>query len=142
MTRLVVDSGVAAKWFLKRRSGESHADTALAILRASCDGKVSFHQPPHFTAEVAAVLSRLKPGEALDDLADLLQLEFHIHDAADVYLRACDLAVRLDHHLFDTLYHAIALSLPDAELITADEAYFRKARKHGHVRLLRDFGSN
>lgn len=138
MTRLVVDASVAAKWFLKGR-GESHADKALAILRASCDGQLSFHQPPHFTAEVAAVLSRVKPREAMDDLADLLQLEFRIHDASEIYLRACDLAVRLDHHLFDTLYHGLALSLPATELVTADEAYYRKARKHGHIRLLRDF---
>lgn len=142
MTRMVVDASVAAKWFLKGRSGESHADKALAILRASCDGRIRFHQPSHFTAEVAAVLARLKPREAQDDLADFLELQFHIHDTAEVYKRACDLAIDLGHHLFDTLYHALALSLPQTKLITADEAYYRKALKHGHIRRLRDFDSN
>lgn len=142
MNRLVIDASVAMKWFLRDRSDEPDAAHAVSILQASCEGQVSFHQPPHFTAEVAAVLSRLKSAEAPDDLADLLQLEFHIHDAADVYLRACDLAVELGHHLFDTLYHALALSLPQTELITADQTYYRKAAEHGCIRLLRDFGSN
>ena len=82
------------------------------------------------------MLACLKPREAQGDLADLLELEFHIHDTPVVYQCACDLAVELGHHLFDTLYHAVALSLPDSELVTADEAYFRKAKALGGIRLL------
>lgn len=40
-----------------------------------------------------------------------------------------EVAVRLDHHLFDTLHHAVALSSPDTVLITADRRYQDKA--HG-----------
>lgn len=136
MRRLVIDASVAAKWFLRDRSDEPDAKKAVSILRASSNEQVSFHQPPHFLAEVAAVLARLKPQEAQDDLADLLELEFHIHDTPMVYQRACDLAVELGHHLFDTFYHAVALSLPDTELVTADEVYFRKAEASGGIRLL------
>ena len=139
MTRLVVDASVAVKWFLRDSSIEPDSANALAILRASCNGKISFHQPPHFITEVAAVLSRLKPREAQDDLADLLDLKLHCHNTVEVYLRASELAVQLDHHLFDTLYHAVALSIADTELITADKAYYRKARKQGNIMLLRDF---
>ena len=70
MRRLVIDASVATKWFLRDRSDEPDADKAVSILRASSNEQVSFHQPPHFLAEVAAVLARLKPQEARDDLAE------------------------------------------------------------------------
>ena len=43
-----------------------------------------------------------------------------------VLKRAADLSILLKHHLFDTLYHAVALE-EHATLVTADEAYFAKA---------------
>jgi hypothetical protein len=47
--------------------------------------------------------------------------------------------LRLNHHLFDTLYHAVGLQAPNATLITADERYYRKAEPLGHIVLLEDF---
>jgi hypothetical protein len=47
--------------------------------------------------------------------------------------------VELNHHLFDTLYHAVALKVPDTLFITADTQYFRKAAKLGHIIELKDF---
>lgn len=137
MARLVVDASVAAKWFLKDRADEIHAEKALAILIALRSGQVSLHQPPHFLAEVAAVLARLKPQEAQADLDDLLEIEFHFQDMPSLYQCACHLAIQLNHHLFDTLYHAVALNLPETTLITADETYYRKARALGGICLLR-----
>jgi hypothetical protein len=46
------------------------------------------------------------------------------------------LAIRLNHHVFDTLYHAVALSVPQTTLVTADETYYRKAQAFGAIRLL------
>lgn len=53
-------------------------------------------------------------------------------DGIPLYKRAANLAQTLDHHLFDTLYHAVA---PDrgGTLVTADEHYWRKARELGGV---------
>ncbi len=65
-------------------------------------------QPPHFVAEVAAVLGREKPDEAQDDLVDLLSAEHATVEDRGVYVAAIDLSIRLQHHLFDTLYHAVA----------------------------------
>jgi predicted nucleic acid-binding protein len=48
------------------------------------------------------------------------------------------MAIMLDHHLFDTLYHAVALE-QGATLITADEAYFAKAKDLGSITRLADF---
>lgn len=46
---------------------------------------------------------------------------------------------QLDHHLFDTLYHAVALSIPGAVLVTADHRYFARAQPLGQIAWLADF---
>lgn len=38
----------------------------------------------------------------------------------------------LDHHLFDTLYHAIAFEY-EYTLVTADDHYFRKSQHLGRI---------
>ena len=53
--------------------------------------------------------------------------------------RACEMAIDLKQHLFDTLYHAVALETPGAMLITADERYFRAARSIGGISRLKDW---
>jgi len=53
--------------------------------------------------------------------------------------RATILALETTHHLFDTLYHAVALELEDALLVTADERYHGKAERYGTIRALRDW---
>jgi len=52
---------------------------------------------------------------------------------------AIDLSIRLGHHLFDTLYHAVAFRSPDTTLLTADRRYFDKARDEGRIVLLSQF---
>lgn len=141
MRRLVVDASVAAKWFLADRSDEGDTETATRLLHAFVAGEVRLHQPPHFLAEMSAVLSRIKPADAAQDLADLIALDLTVEADAAVYLCASELAIGLKHHVFDTLYHAVALTNADATLVTADEAYFRKARGEGQVRLLADFAA-
>jgi predicted nucleic acid-binding protein len=55
-----------------------------------------------------------------------------------IYRRAAEIAVALDHHLFDTLYHAVALE-EGATLVTADEACLAKAKGLGGIVSLADF---
>lgn len=136
---VVADASVAAKWFLASAPEEQEGETALQLLRSAVAGTVKLWQPPHFVAEVASVLARLKPEEALIDVRDLLDLEFEQFADEQVYAQATNLAIRLDHHLFDTLYHALALSATDATLVTADHRYFRKARSLGRIELLTDW---
>ena len=136
---VVVDASVAIKWFVSTQAAEAHADRALSILERSVLGSFEMVQPPHFVAEVAAVLARLKPQDAQEDLLDLLQIEFGTLDTPSVYAKATELAVKLRHHLFDTLYHAVALTTPGATLVTADQQYFAKARSEGGIALLSEF---
>lgn len=136
---LVVDASVAIKWFLNFRKDEDHCRQALELLARIGDGRVRMMQPPHFLAEMGAVLAREKPADAVSDLTDLMAVDFESAAEPVVYETACELAVRLGHHLSDTLYHAVALHTPGATLVTADKRYFRNARDAGRIALLADF---
>ena len=137
----VVDASVAVKWFAEGDWAlrEDDIDPALEILKASTRGTLDFYQPPHFLAEVAAVVSRLKPDRAQQYMDDLAQLNITWASPTVAYGRAIELARQLDHHLFDTLYHAVALSIPGAVLVTADRRYFAKAQHLGQIAWLADF---
>jgi predicted nucleic acid-binding protein len=65
-------------------------------------------------------------------------MDLPVSDHADLYGRACDLSVRLGAHVFDTLYHAVALSEPETTLVTADERYYRRALPTGRIVRLAD----
>lgn len=131
MTARVVDASVALKWAFPDGAEELEG-AALTLLHQFIAGDVSLIQPPHWLAEVSAVLARKAPGpeEREQAIGFFYALEAEIPDSPAFYLRAADLAVQLEHHLFDTLYHAVALE-HGAQLITADTAYFRKAGPEG-----------
>jgi predicted nucleic acid-binding protein len=137
----VVDASVAVKWFAEGDwvLREEHIEPALEILKASAHGTIDFYQPPHFLAEVAAVLSCLKPDSAQQDIDNLAALDITWAAPTVAYTRAIDIACQLNHHLFDTLYHAVALSVPNAVLVTADRRYFDKAKHLGQIAWLADF---
>lgn len=137
----VVDASVAVKWFAEGDWAlrEDPIEPALEILKASTRGSLDFYQPPHFLAEVAAVVSRLEPDRAQQYIDNLAQLNITWASPTVAYTRAIALACQLNHHLFDTLYHAVALSIPGAVLVTADRRYFAKAQHLGQIAWLPDF---
>lgn len=92
-------------------------------------------------AEVGAVLTRLAPEQSLSLFQALLARELPMTMEWVVYEEACRLAINLNHHLFDTLYHAVALHSSDAIFITDDTQYFRKAVGLGQIIELKDFPS-
>ena len=136
---LVVDASVALKWFLGERRDEPRAGEATAILRSIDTGRVRMVQPPHFLAEVAAVLAREQPATAGEDMLLLQAIEWEVAEPPEIYATAVELSIRLQHHVFDTLYHATALHADDAALVTADETYYRKAHAQGRIVRLGDF---
>lgn len=139
MNRYVVDASVAVKWFVGDAPDEGNITEALRLLELGATGNAMFMQPPHWVAEIAAVLTRRIPWLTSDNIADLLLLDcVRIVEAAPVYQRAITLSQALNHHLFDTLYHAVALE-ENATLITADRRYYDKARAVGGVMMLEDF---
>lgn len=139
--KVVVDAGVALKWFFRESDDEDDVAPALALLRGVLEDRVSLVQPPHFVAEVSAVLARqsASPAAARAGLRDLLDIEMEFVDSEAIYARAMALAARYGHHVFDTLYHAVALETDGAMLVTADIRYARKAGNEGRMTRLAGF---
>jgi predicted nucleic acid-binding protein len=137
--RIVIDASVVVKWVLNDSEREPDTSRALQLLEGIRDGSVEPLQPTHWLAEVAAVVTRLRPeiAETTLDLLDAMELPM----ATDlmIYKRASRLAAALNHHLFDTLYHAVALER-DATLVTADAPYLRKAGHLGAIMALQAWG--
>lgn len=139
MSRLVLDASVLVKWVLQDDEHEPDTARALTLCESFREGRVSLVQPPHWLAEVAGVCVRLNPTIAVPATALLYAMEIPIRANLEVYRHACELAAELDHHVFDTLYHAVALSLRDTTLVTADRRYYQKAKRKGAIALLSEF---
>ena len=136
--RLVVDASVAVKWFLGSRSEEPHLAQAEAVAAAIGHSETELLAPGHWVAEVIAVLARIDPTAVDDALLFLHDMKPNLIQGVKVLKRAADLSITLNHHLFDTLYHAVALE-ERATLVTADATYFGKSKDLGGVQLLADF---
>jgi predicted nucleic acid-binding protein len=136
--RVVVDASVIVKWVL---TDEEDAEPALSLLAQIKSGTLALLQPPHWLAEVAAVITRVRP-QIADSVIELLDvMEFPTTGDKAIYQRASKLSRDLNHHLFDTLYHAVALEY-ECSLISADDTYFRKARKYGWIARLRNWSQD
>jgi predicted nucleic acid-binding protein len=134
--RTVLDASVIVKWYIANPD-ELDAEQALAILEGIEANTIALIQPPHSLAEVAAVLARELPEQAADYFLELSRiLDANTSSPSNaVYQCAIELATRLNHHLFDTLYHAVALE-ENATLITADRRYYEKSKPLGGIMLL------
>ena len=133
MTMFVLDASVIIKWILLDRDTEDDTEKALGILQAIKNGHIDLQQPPHWLAETSAVVSRLSPTIAQESVALLYAMDFPVLNGPEVYGRACQLAIELQQHLFDTLYHAVALCQPETILVTADDRYYRRASTVGSI---------
>jgi predicted nucleic acid-binding protein len=138
---VVADASVLLKWMLPPARGERHVDEALDLMSRVRDGQVSLIEPPHWLAEVGAVLARLSPATVEEDVVWLEALRLPVHASATVYRRSAALACQYGQHMFDTLYHAVALERPGAILVTADERYHRAAAGEGAILLISEWGS-
>lgn len=135
---LVIDASVIIKWLFQDPEREADTEQATALMAAVARGDLSVVQPPHWLIEVAAVMARETPERAQRDLALLEAMTLPVRSDVEVLTRACTLAIDLGHHLFDTLYHAVALE-SGACLVTADDRYHRKAERLPGIRHLRDW---
>ena len=137
--KVVVDASVALKWFIGADDDEPHAERAMQVLRGIDGDHLQLIQPPHFFAEVAAVLARVAPSCVRENLRDLWRIKWQVEDSPSVYVLGAELSIELQHHLFDTLYHAIAIHTEASTLITAHDRYFSKAQGLGRIQRLAGF---
>lgn len=58
---------------------------------------------------------------------------------SDLLQTGPNLAIETNHHLFDTLYHAVTLENEDALLVTADDRNHMKAKRYEMIAVLHDW---
>jgi predicted nucleic acid-binding protein len=118
-TDLVIDAGVAVKWFLP----EIHSDRAQRLL----DVRFRRHVPTQLYPEVANVvwkrvhLSReITADEGREILRNLVVMPLEIHPTAPLLESAFVIAVTTGRTVYDSLYVALAAAL-SCRLVTADQ---------------------
>jgi len=130
--KFVIDASVAVKWFFPESSEEQNIEQAISILQRIGSGTIEPLQPVHWLSEVVAVINRFDP-DIVDNAIDLLDaMEFATVDRPEIYKRASAIARETGQHVFDTLYHAVALE-HEVVLVTADIKYLSKAEKLGRL---------
>jgi predicted nucleic acid-binding protein len=108
------------------------------LFRSVYSGEVTLVQPPHWLPEVIAVITRVRPEIAEQAIDYLTAMELKIQQDAEVLKTAARLSRQYSHHVFDALYHALAIHL-SAVFVTVDDNYYRKVETQGHIQLLRDW---
>ena len=125
---LVIDASVAIKWFAPEPLHES----ARELLKAS-DQRVA---PDWLLIEVANVLwkqqrrGNIKSAEASRVLILLPQL-LTLQAGRDLVAAARDIAIALDHSVYDCLYLALAENI-GGQLVTADRELATKGSDGGY----------
>jgi len=135
---LTLDASVVCKWYLDP-SVEPAWDQARAVGMALDEGQAELIQPPHWLAEVVAVVARVAAVSSPRVIEDLWLINAPVLESPGVYRRAARIAIETGAHLFDALYHAVALETPGCTLVTADERYWKAARSYGRIALLGDW---
>lgn len=127
--KIVVDASVALKWVLD----EPGSDAAIDLLSTS-----ELAMPGIFMAEAANALWRhvtrkqIEMGEALDRLARLRSVRFETFLIEEDIEHALQLAIDLNHPIYDCLYLALALRL-DTHVVTADRRFVALSGRRGDL---------
>jgi predicted nucleic acid-binding protein len=135
--RLIVpDASIIIKWALPT-AGERAAEQALEFLADWQAGAIDLLAPSLWRYEVTNVLARKAGGSAIALLSALLELELPTVDPdRQLLVDAVGITTRLPGvTVYDAAYHALALRVRGV-FVTADERYFRRARRLGAVELL------
>lgn len=134
---MIIDASVAVKWLIE----EPDSGTALALL-----GTDDLVAPSLIHAEVGnAIYKKRKLGEFAheEDLSTLpAQLASIIRTVDEVPMmsRALELALALDHTIYDCVYLAVAEAMND-DLITADIRFFKRLGRHKFADRVRVLGA-
>lgn len=140
MNLYVVDSSVAAKWFLPAK-GEPLTDEALDLLRRYTKGQVRFIVPDLFWAEFTNILWKVaRQGrwtKAAAGAAIGAMKEWNLPTVPSLPLLedAFTIASAFDRTVYDCLYVALAVN-SNAQLVTADERLAHALAAHLPVKWL------
>jgi predicted nucleic acid-binding protein len=137
MKRVVVDLSVSSKWYFGKKKKTRDQKIAVDLFQKARRKELTLIEPAIWRPEIVAKMSRKSPIRIDSMLTRFFALDARIDNSDESLRRAAELSIELDHDLFDTLYHAVALN-HSIDLITANAAYYRKARSVGNIVLLRD----
>jgi predicted nucleic acid-binding protein len=129
---LVVDASV----IVKLAAPEPDTEAAERVFRHP-----ELHAPSQARLEVANALRRRAASiEIARTFVATLPARLVLHPDDRLFDAAFDLAVELDHEIYDCLYLALAVAL-DCRLVTADRAFAAKAskRRRGRAVALADW---
>jgi predicted nucleic acid-binding protein len=133
----IVDASVAVKWFVR----ESLHDEAMRLL----DHIEPLQAPDLIVAEVTNIAWKKRiRGEIAHTQAEAIATAIRqyipaLHSSAELNERALEIALALNHPVYDCLYIACA-EKTDAILITANEKLCALAEKNGFGELVRHLG--
>ena len=136
---VVPDASVILKWVLEKESEPDYRQAAR-LQQALLDEAIEIRLPTLWRYEVGNVLGLKKPGVATAIMSALLAYEFD-----EVPLRTEYALAVLEHMkdvggvtFYDSVYHVLALRTKGLYL-TADAAYVKRAKRKGHVELLKEW---
>lgn len=134
----VADASVIVKWAVNERED---LQQALAFKDDFINKAIAVVVPTFCFSEVCNVLYLRNPKNALRFLADLFL--FHITEQHITFsLANISFQLMRQYHgvsFYDASYHALAIQ-EKGTFLTADEKYFKKTHKEGHIMLLKDYG--
>ncbi len=137
-SRIVVpDSSVLLKWVLESPD-ELDRDQALALREAWLSEALLIVVPSLWYFEVGNILGLKQPALAGEFMEILTEYGFEEEKPENIHRYAFDLMKKFRIAFYDAAYHAVAIARSGI-MITADDTYYRKASRSGHIRLLRDW---
>ena len=136
---LVPDASVLLKWVLKSEDEEDR-DAALALREAWLAGRCAIVIPSLWFFEVSNVLGLKQPDLALPLMKILIGYGMEEEAPEALYEKTFELMKAFKVTFYDAVYHATAIR-HSGTLITADDMYYRRTSRVGHVTTLREWRS-
>lgn len=137
--KYVVDASVVLKWFLKEAVCK---EEALFLKQDYDEQRIEILIPHYAFAEIFNILGRnLAIDEALACCSRLLNyflVEYPV--TLEMASLAFEIMKKSDRvSFYDAGYHSLAMH-EGCVFITADEKYYKKTEKSGHIMLLKNYG--
>jgi hypothetical protein len=141
MKQVVLDVGTCLHWFFTDPNKRGEARSARQILSYVRDSQIGLVQPAVWATILVGELVSFGLPDSATAAEEIIGMHVRVDNGPATLRRAVDLANQLNRPVLQTIYHATALQ-NDICLITADDAYFRRANHLGNIMRLRDWRSN
>ncbi|HEX3897518.1 MAG TPA: hypothetical protein VHW73_15085 [Rudaea sp.] len=141
MNRLVLDIATCLHWFFSDPNKRGEARSARQILSYVRDEQIGLVQPAVWATTLVGELVAFGLRDSATAAEEVVGMQVKVDNGPATLRHAVELANQLNRPVLQTIYHATALQ-NDICLITADEAYFRRANHLGNILRLRDWRSN